>query len=73
MYMYSILDLFLSEGDKIPQIVSLRDINIITNLQPREGQAFYSTSSYTVTKIPFMYSFSGNSAASAPISTFMFL
>ena len=28
---------------------------------------------HTVTKIPFMYSFSGNSAASALISTFMCL
>ncbi len=28
---------------------------------------------YTATKIPFMSSFSGNSAASAPISTFMCL
>jgi hypothetical protein len=27
----------------------------------------------TATKIPFMYSFSGNSVASAPISTFMCL
>ncbi len=29
--------------------------------------------SYTATAIPFIYSFSGNSAASAPISTFMCL
>jgi hypothetical protein len=28
---------------------------------------------YTATKIPLMFSFSGNSAASAPISTFMCL
>ncbi len=33
----------------------------------------YSTNVYTATAIPFIYSFSGNSAALAPISTFMFL
>ncbi len=32
-----------------------------------------STVFYTATKIPLMYSFSGNSASSAPISTFMCL
>jgi hypothetical protein len=31
------------------------------------------TTAYTATAIPFIYSFSGNSAASAPISTFMCL
>ncbi len=31
------------------------------------------TAKYTATKIPLMYSFSGNSTASAPISTFMCL
>jgi len=33
----------------------------------------YSTFSNTATAIPFIYSFSGNSAAPAPISTFMCL
>ena len=37
------------------------------------GRVKKSNSKNTATAIPFMYSFSGNSAASAPISTFMCL
>ncbi len=42
--------------------------------EPRKNERVPSSDKpYTATKIPLMYSFSGNSAASAPISTFICL
>jgi hypothetical protein len=58
----------------VPVTFSVVRIRIIWILQGMIKQALFNPDQeYTAREIPYMYYFSGNSAASAPISTFMCL